>query len=656
MYGRANSSGSQGGRRSKWDIPGDFPSSQSYANTMAHSNTATMSQAGSTFQNFQGLSGNLGYQNSSAGNAGYSYQGSSSGSIGQSFSGNIGYQGSSAGNARYQESLSQDTGNRDSSFVKKDSDNVSTPSGALDAAAAVARKINAMLVAKGKLVPSQAADKFLPAMKVKDDLVVAEVEINDVPLNSRNLLTKGQTQDEISRLSGAAVSTRGRFMSNEEKSLIGAGERPLYLHVQGHSRDQVEKAVNLIKEIITSGMMKAAAGGAVFNGATVTVYHQSAPSSHLPQTGGPKQFQSGVGKMHYVQDKLFIGLDQAPPSFNVKEKVEGPNCSYLQHIQLETGAKVFLRGRGSGCIEPASGREAFEPMYIYISHPKQEGLTTAKKLCEDLLQTVHTEYNKHINQMTGSMNMTGFGLPSMHGASPQTSYYPSDDYNVGYSLGSPPNQGQASYGGMGSDDRLLDPSMGAPTQYPMVQANSSQRMAPNFSYMASDMMKSSETGSLQSMAQKRRFREELPNERNSRLLGYQHGPIHMTNLGTGFPDQRGADGGGKKRGGSQSKERERDRNVMSSSIPPLMGIKTELTERNGSRTSSGSHDFPSKKMKTSTKEGGLVAYAGDSSDDEEEHGGHKKSSTFGQSWNSSRQFPSTMQPRAQQPMPFWMAP
>ncbi|KAJ1080612.1 hypothetical protein NDU88_000806 [Pleurodeles waltl] len=59
--------------------------------------------------------------------------------------------------------------------------------------------------------------------------------------------------------------------------------------------------------------------------------------------------------------------------------------------------------------------------------------------------------------------------------------------------------------------------------------------------------------------------------------------------GTGFPDQRGACGGDKKRGGSQSKEREKDRNVMSWSIPPLMGIKTELPERNGSRASSGRH-------------------------------------------------------------------
>lgn len=80
---------------------------------------------------------------------------------------------------------------------------------AIDEVKEVAAKVNATLIAKGKLKPSQLSSPTTVIPKkpiVHHGLaqhsrgggpVLAEVEINDCPVYCRNTLTRGTTQDDV---------------------------------------------------------------------------------------------------------------------------------------------------------------------------------------------------------------------------------------------------------------------------------------------------------------------------------------------------------------------------------------------------------------------------------------------------------------------------
>ncbi|KAM3877409.1 KH homology domain-containing protein 4-like [Diretmus argenteus] len=511
------------------------------------------------------------------------------------------------------------------------------PQGGVEMAAAMAAKINAMLMAKGKLLtPPPLLAKTPPSLPVPtatDETVVTEVDINDVPINCRDLLTKGKTQEEIRQVSGAVVSTKGHYMSDVTKGKSG-GERPLYLHVQGKSQEQVNKAVMKIKEIITEDLMRASAasgGHPLPMMPPLTLYPQPPrpmiplPMQRMPNTNSPTTQGHRPAAPHsgsFVHTKIFVGLDQALPSFNVNEKVEGPGGSYLGHIQTETGARVFLRGKTSGYIEQASKRESFEPLYVYISHPNAAGLEAAKKLTESLLETVRAEHARMVSIYTA----TGSTQPyAAHGFPPNSTYssqgscwynYPANGYAGGYSAYPGAGGYWSNANGAPSHSNLstTPPSSQAMVQYPvcprkphpyLVQdPGSSDTVAPEGSST------SPESGS-----PKRHFQEEAgeeqPTSSSSEDATHQESPLPAS---------------------SAAEEKGGERTLMPP--PPLPIVAPAARKRPRETAIECPTSLPSlpsnaappgiqetvceKKCKVVEDTSGLVPYGGDSSDEEEE--------------------------------------
>ncbi|XP_019935557.1 KH homology domain-containing protein 4-like [Paralichthys olivaceus] len=506
------------------------------------------------------------------------------------------------------------------------------PQGGVEMAAAMAAKINAMLMAKGKLLtppPLLAKITSVPVPTTTEEMVVTEVDINDVPINCRDLLTKGKTQEEIRQCSGAVVSTKGHFMTDNEKG-NGVGQRPLYLHVQGKTQDNVNKAVIRIKEIISEDLLRASAasgGQQVPVMPPLTLYPQP-PRPVIPSSAQRMPNANSVpGQGHrpsapysgsFVHTKIFVGLDQTLPSFNVNEKVEGPGGSYLSHIQTETGARVFLRGKGSGYIEQASKRESFEPLYVYISHPNTPGLEAAKKLTESLLETVRDEHTRMVSVYTA----TGSTQPyPAHGYPPNSNYssqgswynYPANGYAGGYSA-YPGDRGYwSNANGPPSHSNMSTnpPSSQAMVQYPVCP----RKPHP---YLVQDPG-SSETvdeGSLKTPpdpgSPKRQFHEAAKEEQpTSRSL---EGPAHQE---PALPAS------------SVGEEKAVER-ILMPPPPPLFVAPAPVARKRPRETDDQAvlpgntvpmgvqEDVCEKKSKVDKDASGLVPYGGDSSDEEEE--------------------------------------
>ncbi|KAL2833405.1 hypothetical protein BDW59DRAFT_79111 [Aspergillus cavernicola] len=257
------------------------------------------------------------------------------------------------------------------------------------AAAAAAAKINAQLQAKKGIQhvdvppiraassPSQSATPSAGDPKLNAEIYVADgdyikdVEIND--LRNRYTLTKGSTQKMIKDETGADVTTRGNYYP--DKSMATAANPPLYLHVTSTNKEGLEKAVELIDDLMKKEL-------------------PNLVDERRFRRREPEQVERDeFGRRKWPEEKIPVDLEPIP-GFNLRAQVVGQGGAYVKHIQQKTRCKVQIKGRGSGFMEQSTGRESEDAMYLHVAGPDPNEVQNAKELCEDLLGNVREQYQK----------------------------------------------------------------------------------------------------------------------------------------------------------------------------------------------------------------------------------------------------------------------
>ncbi len=100
---------------------------------------------------------------------------------------------------------------------------------------------------------------------------------------------------------------------------MASGDRPLYLVLEAKTREELDSAVELIRQYLRDG-------------------RATAPP--------PPRRDEMLDGQAIFREKIPVQMDPLP-GFDVRAAVAGTGDSFLQHIIRESGARVWLTGRGS---------------------------------------------------------------------------------------------------------------------------------------------------------------------------------------------------------------------------------------------------------------------------------------------------------------------
>lgn len=227
-------------------------------------------------------------------------------------------------------------------------------------AARKAAEINAKLLAKGVpikqevLLPKQGHQKTVPKQQQMPVVHSAEIEIND--LDNRGFILKSNIQDQIGQWTGTTLVTRGRYIPRHRQTdIMTKLERPLYIHISAVNKDWscTEKAIHYVLAVLKQNQVPSGSKGFQL---------EKYPDPILLEICARDLEESTVPFV----EKVYCDMEDQPLPWNIKQEIEGPNGQFIGHIVKTTQARIIMRGTLSGNLEPETGREQKEPLFIQI--------------------------------------------------------------------------------------------------------------------------------------------------------------------------------------------------------------------------------------------------------------------------------------------------
>ncbi|KAJ2001011.1 aconitate hydratase [Coemansia thaxteri] len=213
-------------------------------------------------------------------------------------------------------------------------------------------------------------------------LFTVDVDINHS--ENRQTLSKSATHVVIMEATGVEIATRGRHYANSAEAT--SADPALHLHVEAPSQDMLTKAIDMIEAMKTEEQH--ARSMVPRNGSDAADIGDNA----YPEQLSGRQSSAGGGAQR-LQDKVYIEVETVR-GFNVRAKVIGTGGENMKYIQNTTGARVQVRGNGSGCSDGEPGSDPYEPMHLFITASSEHALNQAKDYCKSLVETIHAQYHE----------------------------------------------------------------------------------------------------------------------------------------------------------------------------------------------------------------------------------------------------------------------